>query len=76
MQFCISITDPVALKKWQAIPKQKRSKYVEGMLLKEDIQKSNIDEIKSMLLEIMNNSSTPTSNANLDTSIIDEILNM
>ena len=37
---------------------------------------SSIDEIKSMLLEIMNNSSTPTSNANLDTSIIDEILNM
>lgn len=76
MQFCISITDPVALEKWNSIPRQKRSKYIEDMLLKEEQQKSNIKEIKSMLLEIMNNSSTPASNVNFDTSIIDEILNM
>ena len=76
MQFCISITDPAALEKWNSIPKQKRSKYIEEMLLKEEQQRSNIDEIKAMLLEIMSNSSTPASNVNLDTSIIDEILNM
>ena len=76
MQFCISITDPVALEKWNSIPRQKRSKYVEEMLLKEEQQKSNIEEIRSMLLEIMNKSSTPASNANLDVSAINEILNM
>ena len=76
MRFCISITDSVALEKWNAIPKQKRSRYIEEMLLKEDIQKSNIDELKSMLLQILNNSSTNASNINLDDSVKDEILNM
>lgn len=76
MQFCISITDKRALDKWKAIPKQKRSKYVEEMLLREEQQKSNIDEIKSMLLQIMNNSTTKDSNINLDSSVVDEILNM
>ena len=76
MQFCISITDPEALKKWNNIPRQKRSKYVEEMLLKEEQQRINIDEISSMFIEIMNKSSTTSSNVNLDNSIIDEILNM
>ena len=76
MQFCISITDPAALEKWNSIPKQKRSKYIEEMLLKEEQQKSNIDEIKAMLLEIMDNSSTQYRNVNLDVDVIDEILNM
>lgn len=76
MQFCISITDPVALEKWNAIPRQKRSKYIEEVLLKEEQQKSNIEQIKSMLLEIMKNSSTESSNMNLDTSAIDEIMNL
>lgn len=76
MQFCISITDPKALDKWNSIPRQKRSKYVEEILLREEQQKSNIDELKSMLQEIMKNSSTITSNVNLDTSAIDEILNL
>ena len=76
MQFCISITDPAALKVWLNIPRQRRSKYVENMLLNECTQKSNIDEIKSMLLEIMNKSTTLSSNINLDVSAIDEILNM
>ena len=76
MQFCISITDTKALEKWNSIPKQRRSKYIEEMLLKDEQQKSNIEEIKSMLLEIMNKSSTPVSNVNLDADVIDEILNM
>ena len=76
MQFCISITDPKALEKWNSIPRQRRSKYIEEILLKEEQQKSNIEEIKSMLLEIMNKSSTPVSNVNLDADVIDEILNM
>lgn len=76
MQFCISITAPEALEKWNSIPRQKRSKYIEEMLLQEEQQKSNIEEIKAMLLEIMNNSSTPASNVNLDTSVVDEILNL
>nr|WP_302599854.1 hypothetical protein [uncultured Cellulosilyticum sp.] len=76
MQFCISITNPEALKKWYSIPLQKRSKYIEDMLLREEQQKSNIEELKSMLLEIMNKSSTPDSNINLDVSAVDEILNM
>ncbi|MGM9543797.1 MAG: hypothetical protein ACI3T9_02310 [Romboutsia timonensis] len=76
MQFCISITDQEALKKWNSIPKQKRSKYVESMLLRENQQQSNIYELKEMLQEIMRNSVTNTSNVNLDSSAIDEILNM
>ncbi|MBE6021696.1 MAG: hypothetical protein E7231_00520 [Cellulosilyticum sp.] len=76
MQFCISITDPVALEKWLDIPKQKRSRYVEDMLLREGAQKSNIEELKSMLQEIVRNSSTNTFNVNLDSSVIDEILNL
>lgn len=76
MQFCISITNPAALKKWYSIPRQKRSKYIEDMLLREEQQKSNIEEIRSMLLEIMNKSSTVESNVYLDDSVIDEILNM
>lgn len=76
MQFCISITDDKALDKWLSIPKQKRSKYVESMLLREGAQESNIAELKAMLLEIMNKSTSESSNINLDLSAIDEILNM
>ena len=76
MQFCISITDPKALNKWLSIPKQKRSRYVESMLLREEQQQNNIEEIKTMLIDIMNKSSTVESNAYLDDSVIDEILNM
>lgn len=76
MQFCISITDQKALNKWLSIPKQKRSRYVESMLLREEQQQSNIEEIKTMLIDIMNKSSTFESNAYLDDSVIDEILNM
>ena len=75
MQFCISITNPEALKKWLSIPRQKRSRYVEESLLREKVQNANIEELKDMLLQIMNNSTTATSNVNLNTDIIDEILN-
>lgn len=76
MQFCISITDSDALKAWNSIPKQKRSRFVEEMLLNNKQYETNVNEIKEMLLDIMSKSSSNTSNINFDSSAIDEILNM
>lgn len=76
MQFCISITDPVALEKWKAIPKQKRSKYVEEMLLRESAQEELVNKIKNALTGININSTNEKSNAVFDDALIDEILNM
>ena len=76
MQFCISITDPVALEKWKSIPKQKRSKYVEEMLLRESAQEELVNKIKNAFREIDINSTSKESNAAFDDALIDEILNM
>lgn len=73
MRFCISITNEEALKKWHSIPKQKRSKFIEDALLNKN---SNTDEIKSMLLELINKSDIPTDDVILNKSAIDEILNL
>ena len=76
MQFCISITDPVALEKWKAIPKQKRSKYVEEMLLRESTQEELVNKIKDALREININCTNEKSNVVFDDALIDEILNL
>ena len=76
MQFCISITNEKALEKWRSIPKQKRSRYVEDMLLREETQDANIEELKNMLMQISLQSVSSISNINIDDGAIDEILNM
>lgn len=76
MQFCISITNSIALEKWKAIPKQKRSKYVEEMLLRESAQEELVNKIKDALRGININSTSKESNAAFDDALIDEILNM
>lgn len=76
MQFCISITDEKALEKWRSIPKQKRSRYIEDMLLREETQETNIEELKKMLMQISIKSVSSASNVNLDDDVIDEILNL
>ena len=76
MQFCISITDKEALEKWLSIPSQKRSKYVQEMLLRESAQEELVNKIKNALQEISINSANKESNVNFDTALIDEILNL
>lgn len=76
MQFCISITDKKALEKWLSIPSQKRSKYVQEMLLREGDQEELIKKIKEAFREIGINSTSKESNVNFDTALIDEILNL
>lgn len=55
MTICISITDPTALKKWQEIPKARRSKWVEEQLLKKDVDTNTNDteELKELMLQLI-----------------------
>lgn len=51
MTYCISITDPLALKRWQEIPKSRRSRWIEEQLLKTD--NADTEELKSLIIQLI-----------------------
>lgn len=51
MTYCISITDPLALKRWQEIPKTKRSKWIEEQLLKQGNE--DVEELKALIIQLI-----------------------
>lgn len=75
MRICINLTGE-ALKVWQEIPKQKRSRYIEQALLKKNTYDDHFADVRKMLDEIVKKSVAETNDINLDDDVIDEILNM